>query len=259
MFANLSGKKALVFGASQGIGRAIALAFAKQGAQVAVVARSEDKLATLIKELPGKNHKAIACDVGNLENLKSQISNLVSEWKSIEVLVCNSGGPKPGPITEAQDEDFVNAFREHVLVNSQVAKLLLPGMKESKYGRIINIISTSVKTPIPNLGVSNTIRAAVANWAKTLSLEVGIHNVTVNNVLPGFTKTPRLDVIKKNQAQKQNVDEAQIEKNWKNMIPMGRLAEPEEVANAVVFLASPEASYVSGINLPVDGGRTSSL
>ncbi len=259
MFANLTGKKAVVFGASQGIGRAIALGFAKQGAQVAVIARTEEKLQELVREMAGKSHKALACDVGDLKNLKEKILALLADWKNIDILVCNSGGPKPGPISEAKEEEFINAFRDHVLVNSLVTQLLLPGMKEARYGRIINIISTSVKTPIPNLGVSNTIRAAVANWAKTLSLEVGEFGITVNNILPGFTKTPRLDVIRKNQSAKLGVTETQVDETWKKMIPMGRLADPEEIANAAVFLASPEASYVSGINMPVDGGRTSAL
>lgn len=259
MFADLTGKKAIVFGASQGIGRAIALGFAKQGAQVAAISRSEEKLQSLLKEMSGKNNVAIACDVSDLKNLKDKISGLIAEWKNIDILVCNTGGPKPGPITEAKEEEFTNAFREHVLANSIVAQLVLPGMKKSNFGRIINIISTSVKTPIPNLGVSNTIRAAVANWAKTLSLEVGEFGITVNNILPGFTKTPRLEVIRKNQSASLGVSENQVDQTWKKMIPMGRLADPEEIANAAIFLASPEASYVSGINLPVDGGRTSSL
>ncbi len=259
MFADLTGKKAVVFGASQGIGRAIALAFANQGAQVAVFSRSEEKLHHLVTEMSGKNHRAIACDVGDLNNLKNKINNLLSDWKAIEILVCNTGGPKPGPITEANDEDFLNAFRDHVLVNSLAVKLLVPGMKRENYGRIINIISTSVKTPIPNLGVSNTIRAAVANWAKTLSMEVGQFGITVNNILPGYTRTPRLDALKKSTAQKQNKNETEIENAWKTAIPLGRIGEPEEIASAATFLASPEASYISGVNLPVDGGRTASL
>ncbi len=259
MFANLTGKKAVVFGASQGIGRAIALAFANQGAQVAVVSRSEEKLLQLVKEMKGKNHRALACDVGHLTNLKDKLNDLIADWKTIGILVCNTGGPKPGPVTDASDEDFLNAFREHVLVNSLTTKLLLPGMKKENYGRIINIISTSVKTPIPNLGVSNTVRAAVANWAKTLSMEVGQFGITVNNILPGYTRTPRLDSLLKSTAQKQNKNETEIENAWKNTIPLGRIGEPEEIASVATFLASPEASYISGINLPVDGGRTASL
>ena len=259
MFADLTGKKAIVFGASQGIGRAIAMAFANQGAQVAVVSRSEEKLQQLLKDMKGKNHRAIACDVGDLNNLKIKLTDLLSDWKAIEIVVCNAGGPKPGPITEANDDDFLSAFRDHVLANSLTVKLLLPGMKKEKYGRIINIISTSVKTPIPNLGVSNTIRAAVANWAKTLSLEVGQFGITVNNILPGYTRTPRLNSLLKSTAQKQDKNETEIENIWKAAIPLGRIGEPEEVASAATFLASPEASYISGINLPVDGGRTASL
>lgn len=259
MFANLTGKKAVVFGASQGIGRAIAVAFANQGAQVAVISRSEEKLHQLLKEMNGKDHRAISCDVSDLTDLKNKLNDLVNEWKTIEILVCNTGGPKPGPVTEANDEDFLNAFRDHVLVNSLAVKVLLPGMKKEKYGRIINIISTSVKTPIPNLGVSNTIRAAVANWAKTLSLEVGQFGVTVNNILPGYTYTPRLESLLKATAKKQNKSETEIENTWKAAIPIGRIGAPEEIASAATFLASPDASYISGINLPVDGGRTASL
>lgn len=256
---DLKGKRALVCGASQGIGEAICFELASRGCQVTALARTQEKLENLVSRLPQNGHSFLALDVNNREKLKTEISNLLKTNGDIEILVCNTGGPKSGAITDASEEQFLEAFQNHVLVNSLLANLLLPGMKKSKFGRIINIISTSIKIPIPNLGVSNTIRAAVASWAKTLSLEVGEFGVTVNNVLPGFTKTPRLESLIKVAAGREQKSENQIIESWKATIPMRRFAEPNEIASAVGFLASQKASYINGVSLPVDGGRTGSL
>ncbi len=259
MELNLKGKTALVGGASQGIGKATAEEFARRGARVILLARSEDKLQKIAKEIEGTGHRVLALDVVDRPRLQAELSRLLKETGPIEILVCNSGGPKGGPIAEAREEEFLSAFQNHVLANSLMAQTLLPGMKERGYGRIINIISTSVKVPIPGLGVSNTIRAAVASWAKTLSLEVAAHGITVNNVLPGYTETPRLEALLKAAAEKLKKSEAEVAAEWKRATPAGRFGRPEETAAAIAFLASPAAGYINGINLPVDGGRTGSL
>lgn len=177
----------------------------------------------------------------------------------VHILVNNTGGPPSGPLIEAEPQAFERAFANHVISNQLLVQAVLPGMKSSGYGRIINIISTSVKQPIPGLGVSNTIRAAVANWAKTLAGELGPFGITVNNVLPGYTDTARLGSLIQARAQRSGVPEDAVRREMISQIPLGRLARPEEIAAAVVFLASPDASYISGINLPVDGGRTQCL
>jgi 3-oxoacyl-[acyl-carrier protein] reductase len=255
---NLTGKTALVCGASRGIGAATARALATQGARILALARSQEELAKVVKDLPGEGHQAFALDLGDRTRLEQAILSALKH-SPIEILINNSSGPKGGPIASADETEFTTAFAQHVLVNQLLCKLLLPGMKESGYGRIINIISTSVKTPLPNLGVSNTIRAAVAAWGKTLSQEVASYGVTVNSVLPGFTKTDRLASLLKAASEKRNLPEETIASEWRASVPAGRFGEPEEIAAAVAFLASPAASYINGIALAVDGGRTGSL
>lgn len=252
---SLSGKRALVCGASQGIGAASATALAELGAQVVVVARNSVELTKIKESLPGSGHQMCVLDLSKTEEIENKLRPLLP----FHIVVNNSGGPAGGPITEASSENFLTAFAQHILSAQKIAQLVLPGMKEAGFGRFIQIISTSVKAPIPGLGVSNTVRGAMANWAKTLSLEVGPFGITVNNVLPGYTRTPRFDSLKKSTAQKNQSSETQVEEQWKKTTPLGRIAEPSEVAAAVAFLASPAASYISGINLPVDGGRTPSL
>jgi 3-oxoacyl-[acyl-carrier protein] reductase len=258
MNISLQDKRALVCGASQGIGEAAAIELAKQGAQVVVLARTEEKLQKLCSELSGSGHEVLAIDISDRELLRSKVINLLTHGP-IEILVNNTGGPKGGPLLEAKDLDFIEAFNQHVLVSELLVQLLVPGMKEKKFGRIVNVISTSVKAPIANLGVSNTIRGAMANWSKSLSNELGGFGITVNNVLPGYTKTPRMDALLSATARRLNKTPDEVAKGWKDTTPLGRFAEPAEIANAIVFLASPAASYINGINLPVDGGRTPCL
>lgn len=260
MDLNLSGKVALVCGASQGIGEASARALAAQGASIVALARSEDKLQKLVESLPGEGHRVLAVDLEDRKHLSSQLDSLLAEIGGpIEILICNTGGPKGGPLAEAEEEAFSQAFENHVLVNTLLVKKLLPGMKDKNYGRVINIISTSVKIPIPNLGMSNTIRGAVASWAKTLSFELAPSGVTVNNVLPGYTETPRLEALISGAAKRLGKTEDEVIQMWKNNVPMKRFAKPEEVASAVGYLASPAAAYINGVSLPVDGGRTGCL
>lgn len=257
---DLSNKTALVFGSSKGIGKAIANQLADCNANVLLLARSEKELKDVCSNLKGNGkHYFIVADISDIESLKNKILDYIKENGNIHILINNTGGPKAGLIEKAEEEDFITGFKNHVVVNSEISKIVLTGMKEDSYGRIINIISTSVKIPIPNLGVSNTIRAAVANWAKTLSSEVGKYGITVNNVLPGYTETERLDILIENASKNQSKTKEQVIEDWKNTIPMKRFAQPEEIANAVTFLASPYASYINGINVPVDGGRTGCL
>jgi 3-oxoacyl-[acyl-carrier protein] reductase len=255
----LQGKTALVCGASKGIGLAVAEALAHMGAKVVALARDEKALKAAIGKLPGKGHGVWVQDLSDLVSLRANIQEHLSHFGEFHILVNNAGGPKSGPLINASQEDLVIGFQTHVLASHILTQALVPGMRHQGFGRIINILSTSVKIPILNLGVSNTVRAAMANWAKTLSLELAPYGITVNNILPGFTKTDRLIVLQRATAERQNCDPEEIEKLWLNSIPCGRFAEPGETAQAVAFLASPLASYINGINLPVDGGRTGSL
>jgi 3-oxoacyl-[acyl-carrier protein] reductase len=248
--------RALVCGASQGIGEAIAHELAQAGVQVFALARSKDKLQRVVASLPGTGHQAVVQDLSDLAGLKMQIEGLLKAHGPIQILINNSGGPKSGPLLEAEDQEFLKGFTEHVLVSQNLTKLLVPGMKAVGFGRIVNIISTSVKVPIPNLGVSNTIRGAMGSWAKTLSAELGPFGITVNNVLPGYTLTPRFESLRKATAERLKTSEAEVEKMWKATTPSGRFCTPAEVASAVGFLVSEKASSITGTNLPVDGGRT---
>lgn len=249
---DLQGKRALICGASQGIGAQTATALAKAGAQVVLLARSAEKLQALQKHIGGE---VVVADLAQPEALAKKLEAL----DPVHILVNNAGGPKAGPILEAEPVEFEAAFRTHILSAQRLVKWALPKMRADQYGRVINVISTSVKVPIANLGVSNTIRAAMANWAKTLSNELGPLGITVNNVLPGYTQTERLVQLAKATSEKTGKSIQDIEREWLSSIPLKRFAEPSETAAAIVFLASPLASYISGVNLPVDGGRTPSL
>jgi 3-oxoacyl-[acyl-carrier protein] reductase len=251
----LHGKRALVCGASQGIGEACARILAEAGAEVCLLARRLEPLEQIRDQLSGQNHQVLAMDLGSTVELDARLKPLLP----FHIVVHNAVGPKSGQLLDASAEDFLASLRVHLLSAQKIAQLAVPGMKAAGYGRFIQIISTSVKTPLANLGVSNTVRGAMANWAKTLANEVGPFGITVNNVLPGYTQTPRFESLRKAAAEMRQVPESQIEAQWKASVPLGRFAEPAEVAMAVSFLASPAAAYISGINLPVDGGRTPSL
>lgn len=260
MNLDLNGKTALVCGSTQGIGRAAAQELALLGANVVLLARNEERLATICAELPGTgNHRFIAADFAQPEQVSQRVQAWITANGPVHVLVNNTGGPPGGPITEATPEAFLAAFSAHLLCNHLLAQAVLPGMKAAGFGRIINVISTSVKQPLKGLGVSNTIRAAVGNWAKTLSLEVAAAGITVNNVLPGATATQRLQSIIDNKQQKTGRPAEELEAEMLHEIPAGRFAAPEEIAAAIAFLASPAAAYINGINVPVDGGRTGCL
>jgi len=262
MNLDLSGKTAMVCGSTQGIGKASAMELALLGANVVLVARNEESLKTAMKDLDvskGQKHNFLVADFQQSNQLKEKLDNFIATQGTIHILVNNTGGPPSGLIQNAKVDEFIQAFNNHLVCNHILVQALLEGMKEAKYGRVINIISTSVKIPLKNLGVSNTIRAAVANWSKTLANEVASYGITVNNVLPGATLTGRLSTIIENKSKNTGESLNEIKNEMENEIPLGRFAEPSEVANAVAFLASPAASYITGINVPVDGGRTGNL
>jgi 3-oxoacyl-[acyl-carrier protein] reductase len=262
MNLDLKNKTALVCGSTQGIGKASAIELANLGANIILMARDEEKLKLTLQELDtskGQNHNYLVADFSNTIQVKNKVIEFLMKSGPINILVNNTGGPAAGPIVDAKPEEFLATFNNHLINNHNLVQAVLEGMKNSGYGRIINIISTSVKLPLHNLGVSNTIRAAVANWAKTLSNEVAKFGITVNNVLPGATNTGRLQQIAATKSQKTGAKVDDIFSQMALEVPMGRIGEPHEIAAAVGFLASPAAAYINGINLPVDGGRTGNL
>lgn len=262
MDLDLTGKHALVCGGSQGIGRAAALELARLGADVTVLARSRDALERIVAELPrthdAQRHGFVAVDMRDRARLRDQVA-AIANASPVVILVNNTGGPPGGPAHSAGEPDYVAAFEQHLLANQALVQAVLPGMQRSGYGRIVNVISTSVKEPIRNLGVSNTIRGAVASWAKTLASELGAYGITVNNVLPGYTRTQRLDQILRDRAAATGKPADEIARGMLATVPLGRFAEAGEIGAIIAFLASPAAAYVNGINVPVDGGRTQSL
>ena len=262
MDLDLTGKHALVCGASQGIGRAAAIELAQLGAHVTLLSRSREALELVLAELPkthaAQSHALVAADMNYHPILRASVED-IANTKPVQIFVNNSGGPPSGPAHTATLDDYRIAFNQHLMGAQIILQALLPGMRGSGYGRVINVISTSVKEPIRNLGVSNTIRAAVASWAKTLSSELGGYGITVNNVLPGYTKTQRLAQILSDRATATGKDEESVAKGMLATVPAGRFAEAAEIGAVIAFLASPAASYINGINVPVDGGRMQSL
>ncbi|MBL7013879.1 MAG: SDR family oxidoreductase [Candidatus Marinimicrobia bacterium] len=262
MNIRLDGKTALVCGGSQGIGKASAIELSRAGASVILVARYEESLKIALAELETSHHQThtyICADFDYPKDVIKKINALLEKTNPIHILINNSGGPPPGPIINEDADSFRIAFNRHVINNQNMTKAVLPGMKDAGFGRIINIISTTVKEPLDGLGVSNTIRGAVASWAKTMAGECAPFDITVNNILPGFTNTGRLQSLINSIAEKENVSPDVITERFEQSVPAKRFANPKETASAVIFLASEQASYINGINLPVDGGRTKSL
>ena len=243
---DLDGKRALVCGGTSGIGKAVAISLSECGAEVVILSRSAS----------GEN--TLTCDLEDLDSLTISVTKEIEKNGNFEILINNSGGPPSGPLIDATPHDFEKAFRRHVLASQTLVQLILPGMKTANYGRIINIISTSVKEPIPGLGVSNTIRGAMASWSKTMSKELP-PSITINNVLPGFTNTERLTELKKTLSEQKGISQEEVENAWLLTVPEGRLADPSELGKVVAFLSSPAASFVRGTSIPVDGGRTGSI
>lgn len=261
MNLSLEGKNAIICGSSQGIGYAIAEELALMGANCILFARNEETLKTTVAQLDTtlrQTHSYRVADFSHPEQVRAVVDELVAA-QNIHILINNTGGPAAGYITDAQPQQFLQAFNQHLICNHILTQAVIAGMKEEGFGRIVNIISTSVKIPLKNLGVSNTIRGAVASWAKTMANELGQYNITVNNVLPGFTKTQRLESIVNNTSHKKSKTVEEVEKEMQQEVPMKRFGEAEEIAAVAAFLTSPAASYVNGVSIPVDGGRTGSI
>jgi 3-oxoacyl-[acyl-carrier protein] reductase len=258
MNTDLTGKTALVGGASAGIGFAVALELAALGARVVLMARTESRLQEALGQMPGAGHECLAVDFADTQTLMMRVNAYLAA-QPVHILINNTGGPPGGPITQASAEAFLSAYNNHLICNQLLAQAVLPGMQAAGYGRIVNVISTSVKEPLDNLGVSNSTRWAVAGWAKTWANEVGRFGITVNNVLPGYTNTGRLQEIIEKRAAAADTTIEQVTEQFKQHVPARRFAEPSEIAAVVAFLASPAAAYINGAQIPVDGGRTRSL
>ena len=262
MDLNLKGKRALVCGSTQGIGKAAAEELANLGASITLCARNEETLEEVRADLftsSGQNHEILVADFSKPDGLRQTLADHIDSSNPYHILVNNTGGPPGGLAIDAELEAFRIAFNQHLICNHILVQALVEGMKKEGYGRIVNVISTSVKVPIPGLGVSNTIRGAVGNWSKTLANELGQFGITVNNVLPGATATQRLSSIIENKAKKTGRSVDEVEMEMKSEIPAKRFADASEVAAAIAFLVTPSASYINGINIPVDGGRTGNL
>lgn len=258
MDIDLTGKNAIVCGSTQGLGYASAVELALLGSSVTLMARNEEKLRAALKSLDnskGQLHQYLVADFEDPQIVKNAINKYISKSNQVNILINNTGGPKGGNATEATELDFLDAFNSHLVCNHILMQAVLPSMKNSGYGRIVNIISTSVKEPIPGLAVSNTIRGAVAAWSKTLANELGKFGITVNNVLPGSMRTARYNSLLKNKATAANNSKEEIEKNILSEIPLNRIGTAEEFGSVVAFLCTHAASYITGINLPVDGGK----
>ena len=261
MNLSLEDRTAVVCGSTQGIGLAIAEELALLGASCILIARNEDSLKESLAKLSVDNrqlHSYAVADFSDPENVRKVITEIVKK-NTVHILINNTGGPPAGPIFDAKEDEFIKAFNQHLVCNHILTKAVVPGMIEANFGRIINIISTSVRIPHNNLGVSNTIRGAVASWAKTMSNELGSFGITVNNILPGYTMTARLQMLIDTNAEKRGVDKNKIEAEMAGTIPMRRFGAPSEIAAVAAFLASPAGSYVNGTSIPVDGGRTGSI
>jgi 3-oxoacyl-[acyl-carrier protein] reductase len=264
MDLSLNGKRALVCGSTRGIGRACAVELAALGASVILMARNEDLLIEAREALPRpggarQKHAILVADFTDTLQVRAAVEAFVDSGGRAEILINNTGGPPPGRAIDAPAEEFLAAFQSHLVNNHTLTRALVPGMRDARWGRIVNIISTSVRQPIPNLGVSNTVRGAVASWSKTLSLELAADGITVNNVLPGYTMTDRLDALIQGRAKKAGKPPEEIANAMRAEVPAQRFAEPHEVAAAAAFLCTPAAGYINGVSLAVDGGRTTAL
>ncbi|MCD9046679.1 SDR family NAD(P)-dependent oxidoreductase [Luteimonas sp. MHLX1A] len=262
MDLDLTGKHALVCGGSEGIGRAAAHELALLGAAVTVLARREPALRAVVDALPvahdGQQYGWCVADVADTAGLQASLQQLLVQ-RPVDILVNNTGGPPGGSAHEAAVDAYLDAFRRHLVAGQTLVQAVLPHMRERRWGRIVNVVSTSVREPIAGLGVSNTVRGAVAGWAKTLSRELAADGITVNNVLPGFTETGRIDQIVRDRAAREGRAEADIRADMAAGVPARRFARPEETGGVIAFLCSPAAAYVNGVSLAVDGGRMASI
>ena len=250
----LRGKTALVCGASKGIGRAVAMMLARAGARVIACARSASDLGSLVSEMHGEGHRFLELDLEDNE----AVSRAVTNMGVVHILVNNSGGPPGGPLLENTVEDFIGPFKRHLHAAHTLTRALVPRMEAEGNGRIVNIISTSVREPIDNIGLSNTLRGAMASWSKSLSRELP-SCITINNILPGFTDTDRLDSLAGSISQKTGKSIGEVRDDWLGGVPIQRLVDPLETAVAVTWLCLPSSGAVRGVSLAVDGGRMRSI
>lgn len=260
MNLSLDGKRALVCGGSKGLGWASAQELASLDCTVMLLSRNEEVLKQRVEELQqisSKNHTYLVGDLSQIENVKEDVSKRLNE--PIHILINNAGGPAPGQLMDAKSNEFLQAIQLHLIASHELSQLVIPGMKAADYGRIINITSTTIRQPINGIGVSNTIRGSIASWAKTLSNELAPSGITVNNIMPGSTKTERLDSLIDNIAKGNNKSHEEVIKNMQSQIPFGRFGDPQEFGAVVAFIASPAASYVTGVSIPVDGGKIKSI
>ncbi len=258
MYLDLSGKWALVGGSSKGIGLAVAQELSRLGASVILTGRDETALMAAKATLAGPN-ETVVVDFQSNSSIDKLLAGITEKGRTINILVNNAGGPPSGSFMESRADAMIQALNTHLFAMDQMSRALAPGMRSSGYGRIVNIVSVTARVPLKNMILSNTVRGAVLNWSKTVSLELAPYGITVNNILPGYTRTQRAIDLWQSLSKNQGCSPEDIEKNWKSQVPMGRLAEPEEIANVVAFLCSPAASFVTGISMPVDGGWTPSV
>mgnify|MGYP006130417501 FL=1 len=247
----LAGKHAIVCGASKGIGAAAAQMLAKAGAKITAVSRNPQDL---IATLSGSGHIAISLDLENQES----IGEFISSIEECHILINNAAGPPGGPLLDNEVEDFLAPFKRHLYASHTLAKGIVPIMEKAGMGRIVNVISTSVREPIPNIGLSNTLRGAMASWSKSLSRELP-SCITINNVLPGFTDTDRLGSLASSINAKTGKSIDEIHNGWMSQVPIGRLIDPLETGAAIAFLCMPISGGIRGVSLAVDGGRMRSI
>lgn len=258
MKINLDGQQALIGGATSGLGKAIALQLAACGAKVTLMARSREKLEAIIHELPGQHHDYLVADFNDFEDFQDRIQAYF-DGKSVDILINNTQGPAAGAALEKSVKDYQEAFNLLFKTYCHTTLLALEGMRRRKHGRIINVSSMSVKEPLPNMALSNSLRAAVINWAKTLAAEVAPDGVTVNNILTGSFNTERLKSLHQKQAEQNGADLEEWRKQAADKIPMKRFGRPEEYGYLAAFLASEYAAYITGTNIPIDGGALKSI
>ena len=262
MDLGLEGKVAFVAAASKGLGRAVAEELAAEGASLVLCARNAETLNLVSKQIAktsGVSVLPVAADVSEAEEVAKAVQSGIEKFGRIDILVTNAGGPPSGRFDDLSREMWENATRLTLNSVLELTRAVLPGMKERKWGRILNITSITVKQPVDNLMLSNSLRAAVTGFARTLANEVATHGITVNNILPGYTRTERVEELAKAAAEREGISAAEANAKWEAEIPMGRLGEPGEFAALAAFLVSERASYITGTSIPVDGGWIRSL
>jgi len=257
MDLSIKGKNAIVCASSQGLGKSAAVDLAKEGVNLTICSRNKEKIHLVkneIEEISDVKIVAIEADLSSEKDINNLYKEAKKELKTIDILINNNGGPPPSTFEELADEDWQRAFNSTMMSAIRLSKLVLPDMKKNKWGRIVNISSISVKTPVNGLFLSNSIRMGVLGWAKALSDEVAPHGITVNTVCPGTTKTERIEQILNSQSESSGKDKSELQEAMANNIPMLRIGEPTDLSALITFLASEKASYMTGLAVQVDGG-----